>query len=328
MGSAQSIHAANIIGVKQVAVVCATILVATLSFRDVVFCILGAVSIIGLIMVIQRQKLEQKNSKSRVVIHFDEVKKDFARQMEKFETIYAKENFFINNYSKGLYHHVTFEEQLDIIKWVEKVEKKLQDESLKQFDDFEKSLNQIDDRGVSKVTQLTESTFEVTAEPGLTSEMSLRDSTNEMELINNINIRQVDEKKLKEILSEIKQVLADFYKKNEVSYKQWAELNNQTMDFLRKIFSTSNTESSKQYHMFSLSVDKILENSPSLILEDSPFSKFLGGNDKARASVRGLFNYDWDTLRIKITGENTSLIERNNEEGKVISFKPELCRGL
>jgi hypothetical protein len=229
---------------------------------------------------------------------------------------YAQENFFINNYSKGLYHHVTFEEQLDIIKWVESVEKKLQVESHKQFEDFEKSISDINELGVSKIYNVQESgplEGQSSVVPGLTAEMSLRDTSKEMSQIDSIKITQVDEKNLKELFGDIKSVLSNFYKCNEESYKLWAELNNQTMDKIIKYFSGNSEQSSKQYAMFSLTVEDMLASSPSLMAQNSSLSSLLTGV-RPQDTLRRLFDYDWDMLRTKITGENTKLIARNSKE--------------
>lgn len=316
----EAIKLVRVIGVYQVAAVCAAIFLATMTFRDVLFCLAGVLIMVVLYVFVQTNKLDLKNSKSRIIIHFNDVKKDFSRQMERFDTIYAKENFFINNYSKGLYQHVSFDEQLDIIKWVETVERRLQDESLKQFEDFQASMSEMNDLGVSTAVHANDHTAAVTGENRLTAEMSLRDITKEIETIDNINIRQVDEKQIKNLFAEIKTVLNDFYKRNEASYKLWGELNNQTMDFFRKLFSTDHEALSRQYVMFSLSVDEIFSEAPTLFQNDSALSKFLGGNENSQEISKSLYAYDWDTLRTKITGDNNMLISRNSQEVKVVTL--------
>ena len=314
-----ALNLVNFIGYKQVAALCVAIFLATISFRDILFCLTGILAVVVLFILVQNDKIDTKNKKSRILIHFDEVKRDFNRQMERFDTIYAKERYFINNYSKGLYQHVAFDEQLDIIKWIESVEKKLQMESVKQFEDFEKSMSQMNELGVSKSLVFEDMAGDKVefVEPGLTAEMSLRDTVKEFEMIDNIDIRQMDEKQIKKLFSDIKAVLNGFYKRNESTYKLWGELNNNAIDIFRKMFSNNSDVLPRQYKIFSLTIDGIFEHAPTLIEPDSPISMFLGGNKNATEGSKSLYLYDWDTLRTKITGENSQLVSRNSSEGKV-----------
>lgn len=316
---ASSIRLYQTFGYAPVVFLATVIILATLSLRDLVFTLVGCAGFFMVYAAIQRDRLEKKNANSRLLIRFDDIKRDFKPLMEKVESSYAKDNFFVNNYSKGLYHHVTFEEQLDIIKWVETVEQKLQTESQKQFEEFEKSISDMDEWGVSK-TSMTLGPDGADGQPGLatgvTAEVSLRDVSHEMAIIDSINIRQADEKNLKELFSDIRYVLGDFYKFNEEAYSLWAELNNQTMDKIFKYFSSNPEESPKQLAMFSLTIDEMFHSSPSLISHNNALIKFFEGKVSIRESEKNFFGFDWDMLRTKITGQNGTLIARNTKENK------------
>jgi hypothetical protein len=280
---------------------------------------LGVAAMIVVFILMQRSKLDEKNKKSRIVIHFNEIKKDFVRQMDKFNQVYLKENFFLNEYSKGLHHHIAFDdEKLDIIKWIEKVETKLQDESIKQFEEFEKSLEPMDDLGVSKVKGIAKHMNGGEDEETITYEVSLRDTTSQIKMIDKIEINTVDEKSFKEILAEIKIILNDYYRRNENSFRLWADLNNQGMDYFRKLFSSKTDKKSDFMSVFCLTVEDLKEGGPSLISETSTMTKFIGGPDAIQESLEKLYMCDWDTLRMKITYDNSSLIDKNNIELKVV----------
>lgn len=316
---ASSIRVYQTFGYAPVVLLATVVILATLTLRDLVFGIAGCLTFLLGYLAIQKERLEKKNAKSRLLITFDDIKKNFKPLIEKVETSYAKDNFFVNNYSKGLYHHVTFEEQLDIIKWVESVEQKLQSESEKQFEEFQKNVADIGELGVSKTLYTHENSKvegQSPIETGVTAEVSLRDTTNEMNQIDSINIRQADEKIIKELFSDIKAVLSDFYKCNEESYSQWAQLNNQTMDKIIKYFSSSTDESPKQLAMFGMTIDDMYRRSPSLISHNLALTKFVDGYVSLKDSERNFFGFDWDMLRTKITEENSNLISRNSKEYK------------
>lgn len=293
------------------------LLVATLSFRDFFFMLVGIAVLLVVFVIVQKERLEKKNAKSRLLITFEDIKKDFKPLMEKVESSYAKDNFFVNNYSKGVYHHITFEEQVDFINWVEVVEKKLLAESAKQFDEFEKSLTDLNELGVSRTFSKHEGmNDESTIQPGLTAEVSLRDTSKELSLIDSITLKQVDENYLKDTFTEIKNVLGDFYRCNEESYSLWGELNNQTMDKIYKYFSSKDDKSPQNLAMFSLSILDMFQSSVSLISKNDALKKFLENKIALREAEEKLFGYDWDTLRVKITEDNPSLISRNSKENK------------
>ena len=88
------------------------------------------------------------------------------------------------------------------------------------------------------------------------------------------------------------------------------------MDKIIKYFSSNSQETSKQLSMFSLSVDQIKENMPSVISSDSSLNQFLNQYEKSQEQVTNLFQYDWDTLRAKITADNADMISRNSKEEK------------
>ena len=310
------------VSTRQVIIVCGFLFMATISLRDIVFLLVGACITAAAFYCYQSRQAEQRNARTRIVVSFEDLKRDFPNTMEKVDAVYINKNYFINNYSKGLYHHVAFEDQLNIIEWVEQVEKRLQDASLKQFDDFQHSLQE----GQSD-PQLTNNLDFETA-PGLEANptkesaisLYLQDTT---ELIRNteaISIKSVEEKLVKEVFSDIKTALKDFFSQTDDSNSCWADLNNQALDKFKKIFVSEAEINQRNHNWFGLCLDAVNEEVLHVFAKDSDMARLANGLFETQVDTKRLLSYDWDALRDKFIEIRDRLKNFYDEAEKVSAW--------
>ncbi len=312
-----------IISQRAAIIVAISLVVITFSIRDLVFFIIGLTLCGGFILYTQAIKLEEKNARTRIMIHFKDLKRDFDRLLQKADMVHVNRNYFINNYSKGLYHQLAFEEQLDIVKWVEEVETKLQAESLKQFREFEQNITDpIEDvkaetQSSTYVRPLPDTNKELGAQSSkITIELSLRDVTEQLNKIDSVNIKSLDEKHFKILVGDIKTVLNDIFKTNEEIYSLWGSPNGYTFDRLKRIFHSSPVPNSPQYNMFGLNLDTISNETPDLF-QLSPMIQFIAKSG-ASVNTRMMFDYEWDLIKDKFVAGKNILSEKNQHAQKEI----------
>jgi hypothetical protein len=308
----------------QLIIVCTFLFVATISLRDIIFLLAGACATAVGVYYYHSRQAEQRNERTRILVSFEELKRDFPSTMEKVDTVYINKNYFINNYSKGLYHHVAFEEQLNIIEWVEQVEKRLRDASLKQFEEFDSSLHDGQNRpgllDADVVDKLAAT--EPTASKDPTISLYLQDTSELMKHTAAITVRFVEENSLKEVFSNIKAALKDFFSHTDDSNSCWADLNNQALDKIKKIFVSEAELNQRNHNWFGLCLDAVNQEVLHVFAKGSDTVKLANGVFKSEIDTKKLLSYDWDILRDKFIEIRDRLKNFYDEAEKVAQALP------
>ena len=252
--------------------------------------------------------------------------------------VHVNRNYFINNFSKGLYHQLAFEEKLDVIKWVEDVEKKLTTESLKQFNEFEKTITEIEDMSASRVMSPNQDQSKVTGSisrfdvdpaslahadsksagghSSITVELSLRDTAEQFAKVDSIFVRQVDNSRFKDLMSDAKSVIQEYFSSNNDAFGLWSRSGSYTFDSLKKIFMSSPIMSIQQYSLFGLSVDEISQATPNL-LSIGKLMVYLGKQGHSPSVLtRLMFDFEWELLKSKFIASQSILVDANDAAHK------------
>jgi hypothetical protein len=303
----------------QVIIVCSFLFVATVSLRDIIFLLAGACATAVAFYCYQSRQAEQRNARTRIVVSFEELKRDFPNTMEKVDSVYVNKNYYINNYSRGLYHHVAFEDQLNIIEWVEQVEKRLQEASLKQFEDFQQSLHE----GVRP--ECYELNLDRVAGAGETEvkeasiSLYLQDTTELIKHTTAISIRSVEDTQLKEVFNDIKSALKDFFSHTDDSNSCWADLNNQALDKIKKIFISEAEINQRNHNWFGLCMETVNQEVFHLFAKDADMTRRANDLFESEIDTKRLLSYDWDALRDRFIEIRDRLKNFFDEAEKVIN---------
>ena len=317
-----------------VLMVCASVIIATISLRDILFMIVGMV-LVGLgVLYYQAEQAFKLNKWSRIVVSFEDLKQDFTNVVEKVDMVYVNRNYFINNYSKDLYHHVTHEEQLNIIQWIEEVESNLKRKSLREFRDFEENSREvrvhempyivkIGEDGLGDVLVVEERSVKENETMNFSINLNLRNSGDIVMRLNEVDLKTVDENCIMSALSDVRSVVLDFFKHVEDSDTTWSDLNNQAIDKLKLIFSSDSEINQRNYNWFGISQEHLSKEVLLLLGPGSHFHSYLKIlNCQSLNLVDNIILLDWDGIRNKFIDIRDKLKEHavKSTTEKVVFF--------
>lgn len=309
-------------------------ILVTISFRDLLFLLVGIILTGAAVFHLTAKKWEKTHTKSRIVVHWEDLKYNFAAVMEKTDTIHSNKGYFINSFNQGLYQHATFDEQINVLEWVEKTEKRLQSESLAQFDRFLKRNSPEGDKSVlvgntaQDALKVPDPKSKKTGEASkMAVQISLRDTSGMFSQLDGLLLKNLEDKSMKDLLSDMKSIISDLNKTVEEGLTLWSELDNQTLHKLRKIFTQEPTKN--PLALFGWTEETIRQNAPNLLVTGSALRKYLdfilaqkqtntGSQDSNRKSsdpltVKSachihLLNTDWTEFRKRLdTLENLQI---------------------
>lgn len=281
---------ATLLSKTALTVLVVTFIIATVSLRDLVFLIVGLVLAAAAGFHFLAKRWEKEHKKSRIVVSWEDLKYNFAAVMEKTDTIHSNKGYFINSFSQGLYQHATFDEQINVLDWVEKTEKRIQAESLSQFDRFvKKNSSQLEKNQLSPGLQsdqlkIPDSQTKKPADAGkMAVQVSLRDTSGLFTQLDGLLLKNIEDKGVKDLLSDMKGIISDLNKSVEEGLTLWSELDNQTFQKLRKIFTQEPTKNPMA--LFGWTEESLKQNAPNLVVAGSALRRYLDFITSRRSSM-------------------------------------------
>ena len=313
MSGEKTAVSAPLVSTTQIVILVISLLLAFLSLRDLLFVLLGSVTAGFYLYTKFSNFLLKKNSNSRIIVLFEHAK-DLPEL--PFVPNFMKDpprDYFINSFTRGLHHVATFEEQIDVVKWVLTTERKLAAESLKEFGEFEKNLERL--TRVSQSNGIDTTHHSDRLDNKLSSDLSLRDTTLQFSHLESLMLQEVDETPIKDVFSDMKIVIQEHHKANEELINLWSSLDNQTLDKLRSIFTSSSSVPLREHNLFALTNEDICETTPNLLDQSSKVYIFLSklvesfpklsasnlhrSNIEEVISPQVFFTSDWKQIRDK-----------------------------